>query len=321
MKKYIFLFVIFMLNISPEIHAQANVRVDRIVEEYPAQASKLRDITDLINHDFSLPDEKARAIYYWIAHHIVYDVEATSSLQRRISYTSEEQKKAKELKIRNKWAKKCIAAGKAECEGYATLYKCMCDLVSVPCIIIPGNVKRSENDIGNPKLKTNHAWNAVQINGEWKIVDVTWAAGYIDYSTRTFYPVFDDVFFLTEPDRYVYSHFPADTNYLFTDCTKEQYIDFPFYYSEYIDKDYVIIEPKTGILKVKGNSRVTFKIKSEKGVDHLWYSFDEEPVLHKILVQKKGDSYEFMVPFTSQKRNILNLYYKRRGMVTFKVKN
>lgn len=320
MRKSSFLLVLFMV-LGSSAYAQSYKIVDKIVESYPTSIAKPEQLADLINRDFILDEEKARAIYRWISSNIAYDTEATSSLQKRYSYSTEERKIALEKKVRLKWAKQCLKKGMAECEGYATLYKCFCDLVDVECIIIPGNTKRHEDDIGDPTLKTNHAWNAIKINGEWKFIDVTWAAGYIDYSTNTFYRVFDRTYFLTSPDRYFYNHFPNDPAYLFVDRTAQEYIDLPIYYSEFLRTDYEIIEPRNGILRIEGKDLVPFKIKSEKGAERLSFSFDEEPVLYDIKVHKDGDYYVFKIQFPEEQKTILNLYFKRRGIATFKIEN
>ena len=314
------MFLTILLN-SFGVHSQSYIEVDKTVETYPTSITKPEQLADLINRDFVLDEEKARAVYRWISSNIAYDTEATSSLQKRYTYSTEAHKIALEKKVRLKWAKQCLKKGKAECEGYATLYKCFCDLLDVECIIIPGNTKRHQDDIGDPTLKTNHAWNAVKINGEWKFIDVTWAAGYIDYSTNTFYRVFDKTYFLTSPDRYFYNHFPNDPSFLFVERTAQEYIDLPIYYSEFLSTDYEIIEPRNGILRIEGKDLVSFKVKSLKGVERLSYSFDEEPVLYDIKVYREGEYYVFKIQFPEEQKTILNLYFKRRGIATFKIEN
>jgi transglutaminase/protease-like cytokinesis protein 3 len=322
MRNRILFLIIALMLINASVYSQYYRNVDKLViETYPKSIKKLEQLTDLINQDFSLQDEKARAIFTWIAYNIDYDVEAESSLQKRYSFSDSSQIAAIERKIRAKWAKNCVKESKAECEGYATLYKCFCDLVSVECVIIPGNTKRHENHIGDPELKTNHAWNAVKIDDEWKFVDPTWGAGYIDYSSNTFYRIIDNTYFLSDPDRYFYNHFPADNAYLFTDRTAQEYIDLPLYYSEFLKLDYEIIEPQTGILQIKGEDIVSFKMKSEKGVEFISYAFDEEDDLQDVKVYKENEDYVFKIQFPAEQKGILNLFYKRRGFVTYKIEN
>ncbi len=314
--------IIALMLINTSVYSQYYRNVDKLViETYPKSIKKLEHLTDLINQDFSLQEEKARAIFIWIAYNIDYDVAAETSLQKRYSFSDSTQIATIERKIRAKWAKNCVKEGKAECEGYATLYKCLCDNVGLECIIIPGNTKRHEDNIGDPVLKTNHAWNAVKINDEWKFVDPTWGAGYIDYSTNTFYRLIDNTYFLSDPDRYFYNHFPNNTAYLFTDRTAQEYIDLPLFYSEFLKLDYEIIEPKIGILYVKGGDVVSFKMKSEKGVEYISYAFDDEDNLIDVKVYKEGEDYVFKIQFPEEPKGIFNLFYKRRGFVTYRIEN
>lgn len=57
---------------------------------------------------------------------------------------------------------------KAVCEGYARAYKLILDDLGIPCIIACGVAENSSGDI------ESHAWNYVQIDGNWYAVDVTW---------------------------------------------------------------------------------------------------------------------------------------------------
>ncbi len=49
------------------------------------------------------------------------------------------------------------------CQGYASAMQYLMDQMDIPCVIVTGKAK------GGP-----HAWNLVQIEGEWYYVDVTW---------------------------------------------------------------------------------------------------------------------------------------------------
>lgn len=58
--------------------------------------------------------------------------------------------------------KKCV------CEGYAEAFKYIMDGLNIPCVIVSGKATNSEG-------KTeNHAWNYVQLNGNWYAIDCTW---------------------------------------------------------------------------------------------------------------------------------------------------
>lgn len=53
--------------------------------------------------------------------------------------------------------------GKAVCAGYAHAYQMLLQAVGIPCFFVSGTSQGQ-----------NHAWNLVQLDGEWYYTDVTW---------------------------------------------------------------------------------------------------------------------------------------------------
>ncbi len=58
----------------------------------------------------------------------------------------------------------------AVCEGIARAFKYICDELAIPCVVISGQGKSSFDR----EEYENHAWNKVQVMGEWLNVDVTY---------------------------------------------------------------------------------------------------------------------------------------------------
>ena len=56
----------------------------------------------------------------------------------------------------------------AVCEGYARSFKYLMDSMEIPCTLVIGKGTNSEGK------SENHAWNYVQVQGEWYAIDVTW---------------------------------------------------------------------------------------------------------------------------------------------------
>ena len=67
----------------------------------------------------------------------------------------------------------------AECGGYAKAFKVLMDRVGINCYIASGK---------NPTTGSTHAWNVVELNGNWYHVDCTWdsfsAVNVYDYAGR-----------------------------------------------------------------------------------------------------------------------------------------
>jgi transglutaminase/protease-like cytokinesis protein 3 len=54
--------------------------------------------------------------------------------------------------------------------------------------------------IGKLPKQNDHEWNAVKIDGRWKLIDVTWASGSVSTQTGKFVPEFNDAYYGTAPE-------------------------------------------------------------------------------------------------------------------------
>lgn len=60
-----------------------------------------------------------------------------------------------------------LAQGSAICGGYSQAYAYLCYQMGIPCVYVEGNIVSEE-------FSGAHAWDIVQIDGQWGIVDATW---------------------------------------------------------------------------------------------------------------------------------------------------
>lgn len=67
-----------------------------------------------------------------------------------------------------------LVNGQAICKGYTTTFSLFMGMAEIPCIII-----HSEDTDGD-----EHAWNAVQLDGDWYYVDSTWDDPVPDFDGR-----------------------------------------------------------------------------------------------------------------------------------------
>lgn len=88
--------------------------------------------------------------------------------------------------------KKCV------CEGYAKAFKYLMDAMDIPCVIVTGEATNSEG------TTENHAWNYVQLNGNWYAIDCTWddpilvGSGYLsNFSKYKYFLKGESVFYNT----------------------------------------------------------------------------------------------------------------------------
>lgn len=141
-------------------------------------------------------EEKARSIFRWIADRIVYDVEGL-----------------RQDKLPSQKPEDVLRTRKAVCEGYARLFQALAEKADLQATFISG--RSSFNDSLPFKLPDNvagHGWNAVLLKGRWRLLDVTWAAGSVDGSAR-FQKSYDDFWYLTSPEKFVFTHFPKDSRW------------------------------------------------------------------------------------------------------------
>ena len=76
------------------------------------------------------------------------------------------------------------------CSGYANLFQDLCLQSGVNAIVIDGYTKNSFVDICDTTYLPDHAWNKVEINGNWHNVDDTWDAGAMAYYKTTIIRMF-----------------------------------------------------------------------------------------------------------------------------------
>ena len=95
--------------------------------------------------DGMTPAEQELAVHDWIIDHAVYD-ESHTFPNRSHPYG-------------------LLVEGQAICMGYANTFQLFMDLLDIPCVTVIGASGGSRED---------HAWNLVQLDGDWYAVDTTW---------------------------------------------------------------------------------------------------------------------------------------------------
>ena len=156
---------------------------------------------------------KARALYRWIAGHIDYDVRGF-----RAGSPGDVSPEG------------VLRSRSSVCEGYARLAEALGTAMGLQVQVVPGWSKgygyTSGQRFDGP---TNHAWNAVRIDGQWRLMDPTWGAGYLDEGTQ-FVRRFQEHYFLTAPEAFIFDHLPQDPRWQLLDrpVSAGEYADFVY---------------------------------------------------------------------------------------------
>lgn len=138
------------------------------------------------------PFLRIKALHDYVADRIAYDA---------ASYFAEEYP--------DQSAQTVFTTRKAVCAGYANLLKALGDVIGEEIRIVIGNVRSSTSEGLSGE---GHAWNAVNIQGNWYFVDATWDSGTIDRATG-FKKSYKTTYLFTPPEIMALTHFPQDSNW------------------------------------------------------------------------------------------------------------
>ncbi len=170
--------------------------IDRHALRAPADAERSLDrLAAYLARPARNEEEAARAIYRWIGDNIAYDV-------RSKVFSGKSTRAAAEDTLRNR---------KALCDGYAALFHALGRRAGLDVRRIRGYSKGHTYFQGKRFGKVNHEWIAVQIDGDWRLIDPTWGAGIIE--DGRFKKRFDATYFLTPPAYFLFDHLPADPDW------------------------------------------------------------------------------------------------------------
>lgn len=187
--------------LSKTIHAQPDnsyAKIDSIVKLLGNLDSfNVATIADTLTRRFPDKETKARAVFFWIANNISFDLKAMKSNDNR---------KDDPVIV--------IQTRKATAAGYTKLLQEMCSMANIRCLTVDGYVKNNAEDINNKSDEINHSWNVVQLGespDEWYYIDVTKASGYTDKKLNSFTKEFTSQYFFASKELFNLDHYPDNS--------------------------------------------------------------------------------------------------------------
>jgi transglutaminase/protease-like cytokinesis protein 3 len=313
------LLLLWVLIVSNSVVFSQNYQdVDSIVRNYPNEFYNTKDLANLITKDFIEQDEKARAIYTWIALNIKYDLQVLINppdINNYLKKTDEEKEEFKKH-IKDGIAAYLLRKGKGICYEYATLFKELCKLVELDCQIVRGAGKTGILNLDSIPNYINHSWNAVKIGNKWKLVDVTWASGYYDEKSKNIIHNFNDFFFFTPPKIFAQSHFPVDPKWLLTTKTKNSFDESPILYDTYFQRNLRIKKPKKGIISKGRNDIIKFVI-INSGNDSISFKFGNEMSIRNTVPKINNEVYVYEIDYRYTNDTFLTLYVGEKRLARY----
>jgi Skp family chaperone for outer membrane proteins len=313
--------LLLFLSLGFSANAQDYAKVDNIVKAYPKSFSSPDKLAEQISKDFTRDDEKARAIFTWIATNIKYDYAAYGVNERPVAYTfrTEEEKIAKEKAMKQELAQKTLKSKKGVCQGYSTLYKVVAEKGGLECEIIPGTSKSHPSHISKGPGARDHAWNAVKIGNEWKLLDATFGAGTVTGAKPEFVFKFNDKYFFSDPDTFFLNHFPDDKKWLLTDKDEKDFANLPLYYGDYIMKGYDFVAPTAGVFKAVPSGSIEFKVRNLKAGDLVHYAYSRDNVVKEIKPEYNGNTATFSIPVSNSSVGTLTVYINQKSVASYRI--
>ncbi|TAL58940.1 MAG: hypothetical protein EPN85_10330 [Bacteroidetes bacterium] len=217
--------------------------IDGFVDGLDIWGEKGKDIetlSHLLTDSFNTDGEKVRAIFYWMTQNIDYDVKKYHNRKcvpfRCYCKSKHGRNKKEHRDCIEKWewelAREALIKRKGVCSDYAFLFYYLCDFAEIECRYITGFASSLTTDgrMLTPTMSekaSNHAWNAVMIEGEWHLLDVTWASGYCDKGVNKFTRELSEDYYLTPPEEMIFNHHPKDKEW--------QLLDRPLKMKEFVE--------------------------------------------------------------------------------------
>jgi ankyrin repeat protein len=162
-------------------------------------------LNELVEHLLSGIDDpflKVKVIHDWIVYKISYDSESSSLIK------SGEPHNPTNLLIMQS-VEAVLESGKAVCEGYSNLFYSMCSYAGIECVFITGDTAFGA-----------HAWNAVFLEGNYYLVDVTWDDHRVteqNESNEEYAGQYSTTYLFADPISMSYNHIPYSEQWTLLD--------------------------------------------------------------------------------------------------------
>lgn len=307
---------------------QSYDEIDERVKNYP-QFKTLNDLSIRIQNNFSCDENRIRAAFSWVAHNIRYEKTLDEVFQphKRLYYISEFVKKQQIRKLKIAKIKHVFKNKRGVCIDYSIVLNELFNQFGLKSKVIVGIFKtdiKNSQDIKESSLFKNHSWNAVFLNGKWKLIDVTMASGYYDSTENRFVRKFRDYYFFTSPIEFSKTHFPANTNWQLSNevVNLEAFYNAPIYFPSYFINDIKLVKNTKGTFFLSDNNEFVLNFEHLPKKPMLYYQLENSSELRKVHVKKKkGKGYISKIKLDKHFKNneFVTLFIANKAILNFKI--
>lgn len=255
----------------------------------------VRQLADYIHKNSTNDFDRVKKAHDWIALNVQYDINTSNN-----NDSSDLQSPSR-----------VVSRGSAVCEGYSRLFKALCDAMGIKCIYIRGYAYGSYD--------TRHAWNKVQINEDWYLIDVTWDSD----STRRGYGKrrndivgkYNTEYLFMKPEHFIFDHFPNNPQdqLLRNPVTFSQYkILLDFFTPRFFDTIVSISPDFTMKFRTNGVLELSFLPRDNSQISVAVYDEKEKTRIPNVAsIRKVGQEYKATFNFSKKGNYVVRIYSLR----------
>ncbi len=238
----------------------------------------------------STEKEKVDAIFYWITRNISYNTGILYAVPRKAPVVfpkREEEDTGALAPLSDRVAENVLRRRVAVCDGYARLFQSLCHHANIKAEIVTGYVRTALNRTG--AFRSNHTWNAVQIDSTWHLLDATWASGYVTFANE-FKADFNPRYFLPSPKEFIADHYPEDLRWTLLPQPPQlkEFSSTPFKYLAFTRFKIESFSPASGIIQAAPGDTIKMEVKTSFGEKNLFVTslFVSDSLLNEFTKQK-----------------------------------
>lgn len=285
--------------------------IDSHASSAPKEAEKtIADLSAYLCRSTKNDREKARAIFTWIASNLGYDWDTY--------HGSKKYEQRPEFTI----TQKCT-----DCLGHARLFEALSQAAGLEVAVVGGTVKQLEYGpdrthttlADNGSAYASHSWNAVKIDGEWQLLDVTFANGRAwEHGVLQVRRPTDDAYFLIRANELIYTHLPKEDKWQLVDppYSHAQHERLPLLRPGFFKHQLQLVEDVGCIVEAGGVLTLTIDAPPTA-----WISADLRHEGQKVsgsctFTQRGPKGFEIYAAFPAAGTYILRVWARRSGFVS-----